>query len=96
LVGKELGANGLGRLQRTNYFVGERRRKLSVTWHHNGTTRMSDSPKYGVVDTDCRVWGTSNLHVASSSVFPRSGYSNPTLTILALAGRLAEKLAKEA
>ena len=96
LLGKELGANGLGRLQRTNYFEGVRRRKLSVTWHHNGTTRMSDSSKYGVVDTDCRVWGTSNLHVASSSVFPRSGYSNPTLTILALAGRLAEKLAKEA
>jgi choline dehydrogenase-like flavoprotein len=55
-----------------------------------GTTRMSLDPKSGVVDADCRVHGVANLFVASSSVFPTSGFANPTLTILALALRLAD------
>jgi hypothetical protein len=94
LLSRELGANGLGRMQRTEYFDAERRKRLSAPFHHNGTTRMSDSPQHGVVDTQCRVHGTSNLHIASSSVFPRSGYSNPTLAILALTDRLAQSLAQ--
>ena len=55
---------------------------------------MSVDPKDGVVDTDCRVHGVSNLYVASASVFPTSGQANPTLTLLALAFRLAEHLAE--
>jgi choline dehydrogenase-like flavoprotein len=54
-----------------------------------GTTRMSEDPKLGVVDRHCRVHNVSNLYVASSSVFPASGYMNPTLTIVALSLRLA-------
>lgn len=61
--------------------------------HHMGTTRMHPDPPRGVVDADCRVHGTSNLYVAGSSVFPSGGYANPTLTIVALAIRLAEHLA---
>ena len=60
--------------------------------HHIGTTRMHVDPKQGVVDPDCRVHGLSNLYVAGSSVFPTSGYANPTLTIVALALRLADHL----
>jgi choline dehydrogenase-like flavoprotein len=45
-----------------------------------------------VVDANCRVHGTDNLFVASSSVFPTGGYANPTLTIAALAIRLADYL----
>lgn len=55
-----------------------------------GTTRMADSPRQGVVDRDCRVNGVDNLFVAGSSVFPTGGYANPTLTLLALAIRLAD------
>ncbi|MGH0029398.1 MAG: FAD-dependent oxidoreductase [Myxococcota bacterium] len=62
--------------------------------HHYGTTRMSDSPRHGVVDRDCRVHGTANLYVAGSSVFPTTGYANPTLTIVALSARLAETLSR--
>jgi len=87
-----VGRRGLGRVQRTRRFEGDIRRKLSVGMHHMGTTRMSDHPDFGVVDTNCRVWGSSNLYIASSSVFPRVGYSNPTLTILALADRLARHI----
>ncbi len=59
-------------------------------YHHMGTTRMSDDPSLGVVDADCRVHGYGNLYVAGSSVFPTGGWANPTLTILALAYRLAD------
>jgi choline dehydrogenase-like flavoprotein len=61
--------------------------------HQIGTTRMATDASSGVVDTDCLVFGTSNVYVAGSSVFPTSGHANPTLTIVALAVRLAEHLA---
>jgi len=61
-------------------------------YHHMGTTRMHKDPKYGVVDENCRVHGTKNLYIAGSSVFPTCGYVNPTLTIVALAYRLADHL----
>lgn len=61
-------------------------------YHHMGTTRMSASPRDGVVDSDCKVHNVSNLYIAGSSVFPTSGCANPTLTIVALALRLADHL----
>ena len=67
--------------------------RLDVGWHHMGTTRMSASPTGGVVDVDGRVHGVGNLYVTGSSVFPSGGYANPTLTIVALALRLANHLA---
>jgi len=60
--------------------------------HHMGTTRMSTDPKSGVVDADCRLHEVGNLYVASSSVFPTAGMANPTLTIVALAVRLADHI----
>lgn len=58
--------------------------------HHMGTTRMGDDPAHSVVNRDCRVHDVENLYVAGSSVFPTSGFGNPTLTIVALALRLAD------
>ncbi|MGH7999336.1 MAG: GMC family oxidoreductase, partial [Brasilonema sp.] len=60
------------------------------THHHMGTTRMHDDPKQGVVDANCQLHGVSNFFIAGSSVFPTGGYANPTLTIVALAIRLAD------
>jgi len=68
---------------------------LEGTWHHMGTTRMHDSPRQGVVDRHCLVHGMSNLHVAGSSVFPTCGANYPTLTLVALALRLADRLAAD-
>lgn len=60
--------------------------------HHTGTTRMSDDPKTGVVDRNCRVHGMSNLYVAGSSVFPTVGGGSTTMMITALALRLADHI----
>ena len=61
-------------------------------YHHMGTTRMSNSPKTGVVDANCTVHGYHNLHIAGSSVFTTGGWANPTLTLLALTHRLGDHL----
>ncbi len=61
-------------------------------WHQMGATRMSSDPRFGVVDADCRVHGMSNLFIAGASVFPTSSAFNPTMTLVALALRLADHL----
>jgi choline dehydrogenase-like flavoprotein len=63
-----------------------------VGGHNIGTARMGTSRLKGVVDPDCRVHDLRNLFLAGSAVFPTSGQANPTLTIVALALRLAERL----
>jgi choline dehydrogenase-like flavoprotein len=68
------------------------RASTPVGGHHIGTARMAASPRDGVVDANCAVHGTPNLFVASAAVFPTCGHANPTLTIVALALRLADHL----
>lgn len=60
--------------------------------HHMGALRMSRSAADGIVDRDLRLHAVDNLYAASCAVFPTSGYANPTLTIVALALRLADHL----
>ncbi len=64
--------------------------RVTGSWHHMGTTRMHEDPRQGVVDATGRVHTVPNLYVTGSSVFPTGGYANPTLTIIALALRLAD------
>jgi choline dehydrogenase-like flavoprotein len=64
------------------------------THHPASTTRMSDDPRFGVVDASGRVHGVANLFVAGASIFPTAGFANPMLTIVALALRLADHLAR--
>lgn len=88
----EFGALGMGRMRVNMQDDGNWPEKVEGGNHHMGTTRMSDDPKRGVVDRNCRVHGMHNLYVSGSSVFPTSGIANPTLTIVALALRLAEHI----
>jgi choline dehydrogenase-like flavoprotein len=67
---------------------------ITGDWHQMGTTRMADTAQRGVVDSDCRIFGIDNLFIAGGSVFPTGGAINPTLTIVALALRLADHLAR--
>ncbi len=64
------------------------------SFHHMGGMRMAASASEGVVNPDLRLWGTPNAYVCSSAVFPTSGFSNPTHTLLALTVRLAEHLSR--
>ncbi|WP_164661023.1 GMC oxidoreductase [Tropicibacter sp. Alg240-R139] len=61
-------------------------------YHHMGGTRMSHSPRYGVVDGNCKVFGSENLYMAGSSLYTTAGYNNPTLAIVQFALRLADHL----
>ncbi|GLU30538.1 GMC family oxidoreductase [Trinickia caryophylli] len=95
LVAQELAASGVARVTLDAPLEGRAwPSTLEGTWHHMGTTRMHDSPKEGVVDRHCKVHGIENLHIAGSSVFPSVGANFPTITITALALRLAERLAR--
>jgi choline dehydrogenase-like flavoprotein len=93
-VAQAFGRGGVGRVYRTFAHDDSLSEALIGGSHHMGTTRMHGDPRRGVVDADCRVHGISNLFVAGSSVFPTVGFSNPTLTIVALALRLAERLGR--
>jgi choline dehydrogenase-like flavoprotein len=62
--------------------------------HPTGFCRMSSAPEEGVVDANLRVFGVNNLFVVGASVFPSNGIANPTLTIVALALRLASHLSE--
>ncbi|MEM8951812.1 MAG: GMC family oxidoreductase [Pseudomonadota bacterium] len=63
-----------------------------ISNHAIGTTRMADDPKKGVVDADGKMHYVDNFWIAGSSVFPTSGSAQPTLTIVALALRMADHL----
>jgi len=93
IIRLELDRAGLGRLMIT-LDDNDTTWPLSLTGghHHMGTTRMHVDPKRGVANENCQVHGISNLFIAGSSLFPTSGCANPTLTIVALAVRLADHM----
>jgi len=63
--------------------------------HHMGTTKMGQNENDSVCDLSQRYHGIDNLIINSTSVFPTGGIANPTLTMLALTSRLAERLNNE-
>jgi choline dehydrogenase-like flavoprotein len=96
LIGEEVGRAGVGRVRLMDYLTDPHDPSWpSFTgggWHHMGTTRMSEDPKQGVVDADCKVHGISNLFIAGSSCFATAGAANPTLTLVALTLRLSDHI----
>lgn len=93
MVVQALGAAGLGRV-RPEYTSAEEPwpETMHQSSHYMGTTRMSDDPKQGVVDRNCRVHGLSNLFVAGGSVLPTAGCAMVTINIVTLALRLADHI----
>jgi choline dehydrogenase-like flavoprotein len=96
LIGQQVGKAGIGRVKLADFLLDEKDESMpddtSGGWHHMGTTRMSDNPKTGVVDADCKVFGINNLYIAGSSCFATGGAVNPTLTVVAISLRLTEHL----
>ena len=97
-IAEELGRLNLGRVELEDWVLKKDNNWPQPLWtgcHHMGTTRMSDSPKTGVVDRNCRIHGMDNLYIAGSSIFPTASYVPPTLTIIALALRLSDHLKQQ-
>lgn len=93
-AGKALAEQNAGRLRIATEIVEGELPNLGMHCHHMGTTRMSASPRDGVVNGDCRVHGIDNLYIGGSSVFATGGGCNPTFTIVCLALRLGDHLAR--
>jgi choline dehydrogenase-like flavoprotein len=60
-----------------------------ITTHMQGSNRMGTDPDRSVVDENQQVWDVRRLYVGDGSVMPRTLSVNPSLTIMALADRLA-------
>jgi hypothetical protein len=73
---------------RNNFF------NIRDTNHPSGGTIISNNKSNGVVDCNLKIWGTKNVYIASSSVFPKNSFANNTLTILAFSLRLSKYLKK--
>ena len=63
-----------------------------LTTHQQGTCRMGSDPERSVVDADGQSWDVKRLYVGDGSLVPRTLSVNPSLTIMALANRLADHL----
>jgi choline dehydrogenase-like flavoprotein len=101
-LGRELERLGLGKVEPADWLGSGRWQTDPLVsshpiggYHHMGTTRMGTDPRSSVTDADGRVHGLGNLWVAGSSLFPTGGWANPTLTIVALALRSAERISAE-
>lgn len=88
--------NGIGEINYKTNFLEMNNKELTDslydTYHQCGGLIMSTTIDSGVVDKDCKVWDTENVWIAGSAVFPSSSHANSTLTALALAERMVEKI----
>ena len=65
---------------------------IGGTAHQAGTMRFGTDPANSVLDVDCKAHELDNLYVTDASFFPSIGAVNPTLTIIANALRVADRL----
>lgn len=94
-VAKEMALTRVARVQLRDFILDD---KINIDeyghhCHQMGTTRMSENPKFGVVDKNQRIHGIQNLFIAGSSVFPTGGGCNPTLTIVMMSLKLGKHIA---
>ena len=96
LIGQQMGIAGIGRIKLLDFLHDGNENSwpegVNGGWHHMGTTRMSEDPRKGVVNSDCQLHGITNLHVAGSACYVTAGAPNPTLTLVALSLRLSDHI----
>ena len=84
--------NDLGGIPLTGGNLDLNQAALGGVAHEVGSLRMGDNPATSVVDTNLKFHSYSNLYACDLSVFPTSPAANPTLTLAAIAARLADHL----
>lgn len=95
LIAQEIERSGVGRFTYQRETLEEDLTRFGAYGgHHIGTTRMGHDERTSVVNSDCQVHSVHNLYIAGSAVFPTSSQANPTLTLVAMALRLGDKLAR--
>jgi choline dehydrogenase-like flavoprotein len=95
LIAQEFELSGVGRFEYQRETLEEDLTRFGAYGgHHIGTTRMGHDERTSVVNADCQVHSVNNLYIAGSAVFPTSSQANPTLTLVAMALRLGDKLAR--
>ena len=96
IIGEEVGRVSMGRVKVYDYLQDEKDESWpSFTgggWHHMGTTRMSEDPKQGVVNANCKIHNINNLYTAGASCYVTASAVNPTLTLIAMTIRLSDHL----
>ncbi len=87
--GKSILASEMGLIKFDyNFFKNKKPRSfLDGGAHHMSTT---PGGKNGIVDKNFEVRNIKNLYITGSSIFYKSGYQNPTFTIVMLSSRLAQ------
>jgi choline dehydrogenase-like flavoprotein len=65
---------------------------IGGTAHQAGTCRFGTDPARSVLDLDCKAHELDNLYITDASFFPSIGAVNPTLTIIANALRVADRI----
>lgn len=86
---KAAGASAL--LLQRNLYLGKNI-PIGGTAHQAGTARFGRDPATSVLDIDCKTHELDNLYIADASFFPSIGAVNPTLTIIANALRIADRI----
>lgn len=94
IIATDLGKTSRGRMIRT-FDSKDPFTRMRGGGHLMGATRMHNDEKFGVTNANAKVYGHDNLYIAGSSLFPSAGFTNPTLTLVALAIRLAEHIRKQ-
>ena len=84
--------NDLGRLGMNKEIFNNKDFDNLGTFHHMGGTRIGKSTLDSVVDENLKVHNIKNLFISGSSVFRKSGYKNPTFSIVQFSLRLANKI----
>ena len=65
---------------------------IGGTAHQAGTARFGTDSATSVLDLDCKAHELDNLYLTDASFFPSIGAVNPTLTIIANALRVADRI----
>ena len=87
--------NENGRIQLSNWLLDDKSYPLEdelAGLHHMGGTRMAVSKNFGVIDENCKVFGSNNIYMAGSSIFVTGGHNNPTLPIVQFSLRLSDHI----
>lgn len=66
---------------------------IGATAHQAGTVRFGDDPKSSALDVNCKAHDLDNLYVVDTSFFPSIGAVNPSLTAIANALRVGDRIA---